>query len=291
MIAGLEKERQLLLQYPKTELWERQGIDKYLRLAKRERSFIMTILAVDDEKLLLLALENAIREAEPNAEVISFNKATDALMYAKNNPIDVAFLDIRMRGMDGMELAEKIMGIYPGINVIFCTGYDEYVSEAFRKIRCNGYITKPVDAQKVMQELRHLRKPLDMDTAKHVRFQCFGNFEAFVDEKPIKFERMKTKELLAYLVNANGAVCTNNEIIVNLWDDDENHDSYFKKLRMDLVTTLEKYDCLEIINRQRGGIGIVTELVDCDYYTWKKNNQTEYSGEYMKQYLWSSYWM
>lgn len=250
----------------------------------------MTILAVDDEQLLLIALENAIREAVPDANVISCRKAADALAYAENNHIDVAFLDIQMRGMDGLALAKKMLEIDPRINIIFCTGYDEYVSEAFRDVRCNGYITKPVDVQKVLQEMQHLRVPLAPAAPKKVRFQCFGNFEVFVNGEPMQFERTKTKELLAYLVNASGAICTNNEIIVNLWDDDDDHYSYYKKLRLDLLATLERYGCSDILYRQRNGIGIATDMVDCDYYTWKKNNSGRYPGEYMKQYLWSSYW-
>lgn len=250
----------------------------------------MKILAVDDEKLMLMALETAIHEAVPNADLVSFRRAADALAYTEENQVDVAFLDIQMRGMDGLDLARKLLEIDPRINIIFCTGYDDYISEAFRDVRCNGYISKPVDARKVYQEMQHLRAPLEPVSQRKVRFQCFGNFEVFADGEPMQFERMKTKELLAYLVNANGAVCTNNEIIVNLWDDDENHDSYFKKLRQDLFSTLEKYGCSEILYRQRGGIAIETDSVDCDYYDWKKNNKGRYPGEYMKQYLWSAYW-
>lgn len=252
----------------------------------------MTILAVDDEKLMLMALENAIREAAPDANTVPFRWAEDALAYTEENQVDVAFLDIRMNDMDGLDLARKLLQIDPRINIIFCTGYDDYVSEAFRDVRCNGYISKPVDSQKVLGELQHLRLPYKPDSSRRVRFQCFGNFEVFVDGKPMQFERAKTKELLAYLVNAGGAVCTNSDILTNLWEDDENHDSYYKKLRMDLLSTLERYNCSEILYRQRGGISVNTELVDCDYYDWKQNNQgNKYPGEYMKQYLWSSYWM
>lgn len=250
----------------------------------------MTILAVDDEKLMLMALEDAIREAVPDAEVLSFRKPADALAYTESDQVDVAFLDIRMRGMDGLELGKKMLEIDPRINIIFCTGYDDYISEAFRDVRCNGYISKPVDAQKVWQEMQHLRVPLNIGRDRKIRIQCFGTFEVFADGKPMQFERTKTKELLAYLVNANGAVCSNNEIIVNLWDDDENHDSYFKKLRMDLLDTLEKYGCSDILYRRRGGLGVVPERIDCDYYEWRRQNQGEYHGEYMKQYLWSNYW-
>ena len=108
--------------------------------------------------------------------------------------------------------------------------------------------------------------------------------------EPMQFERAKTKELLAYLVNANGTVCSNIEIIVNLWDNDENHDPYFKKLRLDLFITLGKNGCEDILFRQRGGIGVATDRLGRDWYEWRKTNRGYFPGEYMKQWLWSCYW-
>lgn len=248
---------------------------------------MMKILAVDDEQLMLEALTQSIRKAEPSAESYSFRKSREALEFASTHPLDVAFLDIRMRGMDGLELGRKLMEIYPDLNLIFCTSYDEYVSEAFRKIRCNGYITKPVDAGQISQELAHLRIRF-RPTGKRIRFHCLGRFEVYADGQPIKFENSKTKEFLAYLVNACGEICGNQEIIDRLWEDDYSHNSYFKKIRKDLVDTLERLNCSDILYRQRGGLGINTELVDCDYYDWKKENVgAKRPKEYMTQYNWT----
>lgn len=292
----------------------------------------MKILAVDDEKLMLSALVSAINEAMPEAEVAAFRSATSALEYFEDNKIDVAFLDIRMRGMDGLELARKLLEMDPTLNIIFCTGYDEYISEAFREVRCNGYITKPVDADTVRRELSHLRTPIAAEDVgkkgtnseaagnsgngaagnaagngtagagsedvnegsiannRHrVRFQCFGYFAAYIDDEPIKFSSVKTLELLAYLVNAGGGMVTNQEILTYLWDDDEEHESYLKKLRKDLIETLTAYGCEDIIVRQWGGMSLRTDKVDCDYYDWKKNNPGKYEGDYMKQYYWTVY--
>lgn len=249
----------------------------------------MKILAVDDEKLMLGALENAITEAAPGAEICSFRKGADGLAFARDNRIDVAFLDIRMRGMDGLELARELLNLYPELNVVFCTGYDDYIAEAFRDIRCNGYITKPVDAEQVKKEMSHLRIPLSCKEKKKVRFQCFGHFEAFVNEKPMEFRRSKTKELLAYLVSAGGAVCSNQEIKVYLWEDDANHESYLKKLRRDLIETLEEHGCADILYRKRAGMGIRSDRVECDYYDWKKENGGKYMGDYMTQYSWGEF--
>ncbi len=248
----------------------------------------MRILAVDDELLMLNSLTQSIADAAPDAEIVAFRKASEALAYAQEHPIDVAFLDINMRGMDGLTLGRELLAIYPEMNLIFCTSYDEYIAEAFRKIRCNGYITKPVDTAQIAEELSHLRVPLKKEEeGKRVRFRCMGRFEVFVDGEPLKFESMKTKEFLAFLVNACGGICGNQEIIANLWDDDYRHESYFKKIRKDLVDTLERVGCSEILHRQRGGLGINMDAVDCDYYDWKKTHTGKYKGEYMTQYPWA----
>ena len=81
----------------------------------------MRILAVDDEQLMLERLERCIREAAPEAELISFQKATECLSYVRKQQADVAFLDIRMRLMDGMELARQIKVLQPNMNIIFTT--------------------------------------------------------------------------------------------------------------------------------------------------------------------------
>ncbi len=251
----------------------------------------MKILAVDDEQLMLDALTGSIHRAEPDAEVHSFKRGRDALAFAQIYPIDVAFLDIRMRGMDGLTLGKQLKALYPEINLIYCTSYDEYISEAFREVRCNGYITKPVDADAIANELAHLRIPMNtvVQVDTKVYFQCIGRFEVFIDNKPVKFENTKTKELLAVLVDAQGGICTNQEIVAILWDDDARHDSYFKKIRKDLLDTFAAYECDDVIFRQRGGLGINVNKVSCDFYDWKKINIDKKKPEdYMSQFSWAN---
>ena len=68
----------------------------------------MRILAVDDEKDALEVLVAAICECEKDAEIKAFNSPTEALNYAAENPPDIAFLDIRMPTMSGLDLAKKL---------------------------------------------------------------------------------------------------------------------------------------------------------------------------------------
>ena len=64
----------------------------------------MRIIAVDDEEIALENLADAIREAEPNAEVTAFDSADAAYLYASENKCASAFLDINMGGISGIAL-------------------------------------------------------------------------------------------------------------------------------------------------------------------------------------------
>ena len=90
----------------------------------------MLITVIDDEVLALKATVNAVKEALPEAEVRQFTKCSELLSFAAENRIDVAFLDINMRGYTGIEVAGKLEEINPEINIIFVTGYSEHKSEA-----------------------------------------------------------------------------------------------------------------------------------------------------------------
>ncbi|MBP5568263.1 MAG: response regulator [Treponema sp.] len=244
----------------------------------------MNILIVDDEHILLKFMEKRIKELMPKAVIASFDNCQDAINYAENNIINIAFLDIHMSGITGLELAESLKQTFPKINIIFTTGYDSFAIEAF-KMNASGYIMKPVTKESIQKELNNLRYPVEETIQKRITFQCFGNFEAFVDSKPIEFKFSKTKELLAYLVYKRGALCSNEEIIGVLWEDFNDHTSYFKQLRQDLDIALCNLDCENILVRQRGKMGINTQFVECDYYNYL-NGSTPTVNEFMSQYSW-----
>lgn len=248
----------------------------------------MNIIAVDDEELALEGLLDAIRQAAPAAAVHGFSYAEDALDFANNHPCAVAFLDVEMAELDGVELAEQLKKRNPDVNIIFATGFSQYRGAAF-DLHASGYLTKPITAEKVRRELAELRRPLS--EGKRIRVQTFGNFEVYLDGKPMVFKYSKTKELFAYLVDRKGALCTNGEIIAALFSDNENHDAYLRSLRKDLMDTLDEADSGVVLERQRGQLGVVPEQIDCDYYDWCAGRRGEvlYCGEYMAQYSWGEY--
>ena len=86
----------------------------------------MIAIAVDDEVLMLGALVAAIKASPDIAEIFDFSSCEEALEFVKGNSADIAFLDINMRGMGGLALAEKIVSACPACKIVFCTGYEEY---------------------------------------------------------------------------------------------------------------------------------------------------------------------
>lgn len=240
----------------------------------------MNIILVDDEKLNLDNLEYVVDRVLPGVHRESFSKASQVLPYVQEHSVDIAFLDIQMRGIDGITIARLIQDHWPTANIIFCTGYSEYALDAL-DLNCSGYLLKPVTEEKVRKALEHLRYPVQQE--KRVEFHCFGNFEAYCDGTPIWFKYNRTKELLAYLVDRNGASVSMKELAAVLFEDDQ-HRSYMYQLRLDLVNTLTELGITDILIQSRGYLGIERENVKCDYFDYLDKKLEPPVQEYMTQY-------
>lgn len=240
----------------------------------------MQVLLVDDEKLNLENLQEIAAKLLPGAQTAAYSKASQALDFIQEHPVDIAFLDIEMRGTNGITIAEILRLHNPKVNVIFCTGYSEYSLEAWN-LDCSGYLLKPITEDKVRHALGNLRYPIP--DQKRVRFQCFGNFEVYCDGVPIAFKYSRTKEFLAYLVDRNGASCSLKELSGVLFEDEE-HRSYIYQIRLDLVNTLTSLGVEDILLHARGKIGICKEKVSCDYYDYLNGGPLPPVQEYMTQY-------
>lgn len=255
----------------------------------------MKILAGDDEALALEMLTDAIKEAKNDAEVFEFLKPSKLLEFAEKTKCDVAFLDIHMRGMTGVELAKKLKDIYPRINIIFVTGFDNYAGEAM-KMHASGYIMKPVTPEKIKAELSELRYKSEPKSSALLRVQCFGNFDVFTpDNEPLHFERSKSKEVFAYLVHRNGSSCTIKEIAAALFEDepyDLKQQSYLQKIVSSMMKSLKKAGAEKAVFKKYNSLAVNTSVIDCDYYRFKELDPgavNSYYSEYMTQYYWAEF--
>ena len=253
----------------------------------------MNILIVEDEVTALRDLARTLKKTVPDAQIKQADRAETALSLCREQEFDVVFLDIRMPGKDGLELAKEIKQIRPLVNIIMVTAYQQYVYDAVKLYVCD-YILKPARSEDIRNALANLRQPV-MEERKGLYVHCFGNFEVFYDGEPVRFGRAKVKELFAYLIDRRGASATNAEIRALLWGDEVSDDrkqrTYFSQIVYVLRTKLEELGCGDVFVQSRDSYAVDTEKIPCDYYSALKGDAqvlARYEGEYMQQYEWAS---
>ena len=247
----------------------------------------MIALTVDDERPMLIALTGAVKASPDITSVTEFSSCSAALEWATDNTVDIAFLDISMRGMGGIALAEKLLDMQPDCSIIFCTGYTEYAIDAF-SLHASGYLMKPITAEAVQKEIDHIKGQKAKERLLTVK--CFGNFEVYFRYQPLAFKRTKTKELLAFLVDRNGAGVSSKQICAALWEDqldDTKNRNYLYQLLDDLRSTLRGVGAESILMKTGGNYAIATDRLDCDYYGYLRGGRPAFRGEYMSQYSWA----
>lgn len=125
----------------------------------------LKILLVDDEPLArdrLRALLGDISVQLPSEVCGEAGNGLEALAFLREHAVDVVLADIRMPGMDGIELAGHLGGMERPPSVIFTTAYDNYAVQAF-DLNAVDYLLKPVRAQRLLTALQkvHAAAPAD----------------------------------------------------------------------------------------------------------------------------------
>ena len=252
----------------------------------------MKAIIVDDEPLMIrkfLRLSEGIEDLKITGQ---FESAAKALEFAAIQPPDVAFLDVAMPVIDGIETARQLREIRADIIIVFISAYDDFLWE-FNQISGDYYIIKPYDRETlemVMEKIRLLTKRQQ----KELYINTFGRFMVLRNGKPIKMNG-KAKEILALIVTRRGKEISNEEIYSTIWENRpySNTDMvvYYNALRR--LKQLLKKENLEdlLISTQRGQM-INVEMFDCDYYAWQDKDMSSrdrFEGEFMSEYSWGEY--
>lgn len=117
----------------------------------------LRVLIVDDDNGIRMLLKKAVEKVdgfEFAGEADSGDRALEILELLKPS---VVFLDVEMPGIDGVECAKKMLEKQPDIKIIFATGHNEYMPEAF-ELYAFDYITKPFKMERVFSTLERMKK-------------------------------------------------------------------------------------------------------------------------------------
>ena len=252
----------------------------------------MKTILVDDEIWMLRQFEEECANIQDIELVGSFRSPVEALQYAEKQRIDLAFLDVEMFEMSGLELSDKLRALYPGLIVIFVSAHDTYMPEAFRQRGADYYVLKPytkADVESVFERAKLLARRL----RKRIYIETFGRFNVYIDGEPLKFSSADAKELLALMVHKRGTALGNKEAFYMMWENRYyNHTSavsLHKALRR-LKDTLDAAgvgDLVIAIPPSEHKINV--DLFDCDYYQFLDQDPAvirRFHGEYMTEWTW-----
>lgn len=126
------------------------------------------VIVVDDEPPILTGSLNTLCEALPGAEITGFSNPKEALKFALNNRIDLAFLDIEMGKISGFEVCERLLAINPATSVVFLTAYPDYALNAW-KTGAKAFMVKPLDVQEVNEQMARLKISLPPPPRKNMK--------------------------------------------------------------------------------------------------------------------------
>ena len=256
----------------------------------------MITISVDDQINTAEEIVKLMTEIDPEGSHSPFSDVEKAVAYASEWHPDVAWLDIEMPGMSGLELSMEIKKVSPRTNIVFVTGHERFAYQSFQ-LHASGFILKPFSKEDIERELQNLRDPITKPEKKKtglLRIQCFGNFEVF-DSKdaPVRFKRSRSKEVLAALIDRRGAMCSVGELSGLLFEDSDDDSSSKKQLRVFLSSLrddLSKAGAEKVLIKGWNAYGVDCALLDCDYLDYLKGDTAavnSFMGEYMLQYSWA----
>jgi len=123
-----------------------------------ESDEVPNVIMVDDRKIILAGGLPVLEAVMPNAMVTGFDRASEAVDYARANRVALAFLDIEMGKTSGLELCRTLLEINPRTNVVYLTAYSDYAIDAWNT-GASGFMLKPITPEGVREQLGKLRYP------------------------------------------------------------------------------------------------------------------------------------
>ena len=252
----------------------------------------MRAIIVDDEPLMLKRFVR-LSEGIPDLHIVGeFESAQEALEYAGKNQVELAFLDVAMPVINGIELAKRLREIRQDILIVFVSAYEEYIWDS-NQIGGDYYVIKPYNRETLEMVMERIRL-MSHRQRKELYIQTFGRFIVLRDGKPLRFTG-KAKEILALVVTRRGREISNEELYSTIWENrtysNENMNVFYNALCR-LKRALKEMGLEKLLISSAHGQMINTDLFDCDYYAWQDKNvekRDRFAGEFMSEYTWGEY--
>lgn len=125
----------------------------------------MRISVCDDEKAMAIYIADLVKRSLPECNIEIFTSGEELLEF--DTKTDIAFLDIELKNINGIDTASELQKRYPDIIIIFISSYSSYVTDAF-SVHAFQYLLKPVNVAKFNEEFS---KALNSYKLKHYAYE------------------------------------------------------------------------------------------------------------------------
>ncbi|MCG6918782.1 MAG: response regulator [Deltaproteobacteria bacterium] len=137
----------------------------------------MKVLLVDDEEEFVKALAERLHMRDLRSDTVLDGE--EALSYVEGQEPDVMVLDLKMPGINGMDVLRQVRKAYPNIQVIILTGHgSEKDEEEAKRLGAFDYLEKPVNLDVLVKKMKAAYKRKMEDTMVAATFAEAGDFES-----------------------------------------------------------------------------------------------------------------
>ena len=248
----------------------------------------MNVIYVDDEAMQIKNFCLTVEGMRRIDHLETFEKGQDALEWVKEHPVDVAFLDIEMPVMNGIELAGKLKDINKNIKIVFVTAYTQYALDAFG-VDAIGYLLKPYTSEDVEKELTKAYYVRDIPKTQ-IQIKTMPNLQICVDGNPLILGQTKQVELLAYFIDRGEEGVSKIDAMETLWMGYSTESVYWTTMSR-LKSMLDEAGISNLIVSKGQAKYINMSIVDCDLYRMQSGEESainDYNGKYLEEYVWAA---
>ncbi|ACL19662.1 response regulator receiver and SARP domain protein [Desulfitobacterium sp. LBE] len=211
----------------------------------------MKAILIDDDQPTLFILNKMLAKI-PRVEIVGeFLNAGDAYHFLKHNPVELAFVDIKMPGESGLDFAWRSLAEFPDLYVVFLTAYKDYAVEAF-EVQAFDYIVKPIQQERLERTVSRVlqRKAAGISSrntveqAKVLFVYCLGGLDLRnTNDDFVMISSSKGQELFAYLLVHRERLTSKWRIMEDVFQgmSPQNAETYLNTTVYKLRKVLEQY--------------------------------------------------
>jgi len=201
----------------------------------------LTLLYVEDNENLLLEIQKVFGYIFN--KIYTAKDGKDALKTLDTHQVDIIITDLHMPNMDGIEFIKEVRSKDKKISIIVLTAHaDKDLLLEASNLQLDGYLTKPINFNKISQALSNALQRLEINTSYTLK----NNVTYNISSKTVQSENntiklgQKEAKLLDFLISNSHKVVTKEDISYHIWDIDSTTDSALKNLISNLRSKIGK---------------------------------------------------